>query len=133
MRKVKLCIVPILLVLLSVNVFAHTYSGNTFLFEDENKVVTFDEDSTLTEDQQQMVAEHLVYGAPEDDGASTYAWCWLTGHDYQYNIVSVITHKVYPDSPRCYEETYNVETCTKCDHISEDHLGGVYIVCCPEE
>lgn len=133
MRKLRLLIIPFLVILLSVNVLAHTAGGNTFVFTDKNKEVSFKENSTLTAEEQQIVAERLVYGAPEDDGASTYAWCWLTGHDYKYDMVSVITHKVYPESPRCYEETYDIETCTKCDHFREEHLGGVYVVCCPEE
>ena len=133
MKKFRLLIIPVLIVMLSVNVLALTAGNGVYEFPDEQKVVTFEDNSALTEEQQQMVAERLVYGAPEDDGASTYAWCWLTGHDYTYDMVAVITHKVYPDSPRCYEETYNIETCTKCDHFSEEYLGGVYVVCCPEE
>ena len=131
MKKLRLLIIPILAVLLSVNVLALSSNGNTFVFDD--KVVTFEATSTLTAEKQQMVEERIVYGAPEDDGVSTYAWCWLTGHDYEYNTVSVITHKKSAYSPRCYMENYNVETCTKCDHMSEEYIGAVYIVCCPEE
>ena len=80
-----------------------------------------------------MIAERLVYGAAEDDGTSTYAWCWLIGHNYTYGAVSVITHKKALYHPRCYQQTYNVETCTRCDHMSEEYLGAVYIVCCPED
>lgn len=133
MKKLKFLIIPLLFIMLSVNILALTSSTGVVEFAEENKVVSFDENTTLTEEKQQMVAERLVYGAPEEDGASTYAWCWLTGHDYTYDVVFVITHKVYPDSPRCYKETYNVETCTKCDHMSEELVGGVYIICCPEE
>lgn len=134
MKTLKLLIIPILILALSLNVMA---SGNirngVFEFEFDNKVVTFEESTTLTEAEMQTIAEWLVNGTPEDDGASTYAWCWLTGHDYKYDMVSVITHKVYPDSPRCYEETYEIETCSKCDHFKEELLTAVYIVCCPEE
>lgn len=133
MKKLKLLMIPFLVILLSMNTLALNIGGGTYEFADENKVVSFEETSMLSVEQQQMVAERLVYGAPEDDGVSTYAWCWLTGHDLTYDTVLVITHKVYPDSPRCYEETYHVETCTKCDHMSEELVGGVYIVCCPEE
>ena len=133
MKKLKLLMIPFLCILLSVNTLALSAGGGTYEFADQNKVVTFDESSTLSAEQQQMVAERLVYGAPEDDGVSTYAWCWLTGHDYQYDVVAVITHKKSAYSPRCYQENYEVETCTKCDHMSEELLGGVYIICCPEE
>ncbi len=133
MRHLRLLIIPVLIIMLSVNVLALTSSTGTFAFPEEDKVVTFDENTTLTAEQQQMVAERLVYGAPADDGASTYAWCWLTGHDYTYDVVLVVTHKKSAYSPRCYRESYNVETCTKCDHMSEEFLTGVYIVCCPED
>lgn len=133
MRKMTLLIIPVLIIMLSVNALALTSSIGVFEFVDEDKVVTFDENSTLTEEQQQMVAERLVCGAPEDDGTATYAWCWLIGHNYEYNTVFVVTHKKSPDSPRCYRETYDVETCTRCDHMSEEWIGGVYIICCPEE
>lgn len=133
MKKFKFLMIPFLCILLIVTTLAHASSVGVYEFADEGKVVTFSEDSTLTEEQQQLVAERLVYGSPEDSGIQTYAWCWLTGHDYTYDTVLVITHKKRAASPRCYRETYNVETCTKCDHMSEELLGGVYIVCCDEE
>ena len=134
MKKLKLLIIPILIIALSVNILAseNTNKG-VFEFEFENKVVVFEKNDTLTENEMMTIAEWLVNGAPEDDGASTYAWCWLTGHDYVYNMVSVITHKYSATSPRCLEEVYNIETCTKCDHFQEEYLGSSYIVCCPEE
>jgi len=133
MKKLRLLIIPFLVILLSVNVLAHSAGGNTFVFADENKEVVFEETSSLTVEEQRIVAERLIYGAPEDDGASTYAWCWLTGHDYKYDVVSIIYHEQYPESPRCRQDTYDVETCTKCDHLQEELIGVAYIVCCPEE
>ena len=133
MKKLRSLIILALFIMLSTNVLALTSSAGVLEFAEENIIVTFDENTTLTEEQQLMVAERLVYGASGDDGAATYAWCWLTGHDYTYDTVQVITHKKSVDRPRCYRETYNVETCTKCDHMSEELLTAVYIICCPEE
>lgn len=134
MKKIKLLIIPVLILALSLNVMASGSTSNgIFEFVFEDKVVVFDESSTLTEAEMCEIAERLVYGVPEDNGASTYSWCWLTGHDYTYDMVSVITHKYRAPSPRCYQETYKIETCTKCDHFQEEYLGAVYIVCCPEE
>jgi len=133
MKTLRFLIIPVLCMILAVNIAAFSSGNGEYEFADVNKVVTFEDNSALTEEQQQMVAERLVYGAPEDDGASTYAWCWLTGHDYTYDVVIVTTHKMRADSPRCYEESYNIETCTKCDHFREEFLTGVYVVCCPEE
>ena len=133
MKKFKILIIPVLCAILVVTTMAHASNGAVYEFDNEGKVVTFSESSTLTEEQQQLVAERLVFGSPEDSGMQTYAWCWLTGHNYTYDTVLVITHKKRAASPRCYEETYNVETCTKCDHMKEELLGGVYIICCPED
>lgn len=133
MKKNKFLLIPLLCMILAVNTMAHTAGSGVFEFTDENKIVTFDENCTLTEDEQIAVAERLVFGAPEDTGIQTYAWCWLTGHDLSYNGVSVITHKKRAASPRCLEETYEVATCSKCDYMDEVLLTEVYIVCCPEE
>ena len=133
MKKFRFLMIPLLCAALMITVMAHSANGGVFEFADEGKIVTFSENSTLSEEEQQTVAEYLVYGAPEDDGASTYAWCWLTGHNYKYDTVGVITHKKSAYSPRCLEETYNIETCTKCDHYSQELLTAVYIVCCDED
>ncbi len=133
MKKLKFLMIPVLCALLVVTTMAHTSSGGVYEFANESKIVTFSEDSALTEEQQQLVAERLVYGSPEDSGMQTYAWCWLTGHDLTYNAVTVTTHKKSAYSPRCYEETYEVATCSKCDYMKEELLGGVYIICCPED
>ena len=130
MKKIKFIMIPLLCMILAVNIIAHTTSGSTYEFEDQNKIVAFENDCTLTEDEQQTVAERLVYGSPEDSGIQTYAWCWLTGHDLSYNGVSVITHKKSATQPRCYEEVYNVATCSKCDYMDEELLAAAYIICC---
>ncbi len=133
MKLLKIMIIPVLCMIMLLSTFASTGSIYVFEFEDEQKTVTFEQDTSFSAQEQQAVAQRLVYGAPEDDGTSTYAWCWLTGHDYTYDSVSVTTHKARPISPRCYRETYEIETCTKCDHFQEELLTGVYILCCPED
>ncbi len=133
MKTLRFLIIPVLCMILAVNIAASSSGNGVYEFADKNIVVTFEENSTLTAEEQQIVAERLVYGAPEDDGASTYAWCWLTGHDYKYDVVSIIYHEARPESPRCLQDTYDVETCTKCDHLQEELLTRVYILCCPEE
>lgn len=130
MKKIKFIIIPLLCMMLSVNIMAHTAGGGVYEFADEDKVVTFEDDCTLTEDEQQAVAERLVYGSAEDSGIQTYSWCWLTGHNLSYNTVAVITHKARATQPRCLEERYNVATCSNCDYMEEDLLTTVYIICC---
>ena len=133
MKKLKVFIVPILCMMLIVNTMAYSTTGGVYEYENENKVVTFSEDSTLTAEQQQMVADKLIYGIPEDDGATTYAWCWLLGHELTYDMVTVVTHKKKATSPRCYEEAFQIATCANCDHMEQELLSAGYIVCCDEE
>jgi len=101
-----------------------------YIIDDTHITIEFDSDSVFSAEQQQLIADRMVYG---DDGASTYAWCWLTGHDIVTDGVSLIEHKVYTSSPRCIRRTYSVETCTKCDHYEQTLISTVLIVCCPEE
>ena len=101
-----------------------------YIIEDTQITVEFASDSALSAEKQQQIADHMVYG---DDGASTYAWCWLTGHDYVTESVTVIEHKVYTASPRCIRKNYSVETCSKCDHLEETLVSQERIVCCAAE
>jgi len=122
----------ILCAVLAVNCSAFTFGDTTydFVVDDTEITIVFDSDSALSADKQQQIANYMVHG---DDGASTYAWCWLTGHNLVTENVMSIEHKVTALSPRCMESIYSVETCTKCDHIEETLIAQSLIACCPEE
>ena len=103
---------------------------NTYTFENEDThyTVTFSGDG-LSEEQQQIVAEKLVFG--NDDSAQTYGLgCTLFGHDYAYTSVNVVTHKVASSQPRCREDTYEVKYCEDCDYMEETLIASSYIYCC---
>ncbi len=132
MKRMKMLIIPILCLVFIINTTAYSSAIGVYEYETENSniVVTFSEDSMLNTEQQQLIADKLVYG---DSGIQTYAWCWLTGHSLVHDAVSVVTHKKKATSPRCYREMYNVTSCEKCDYMEQELLGTTYIVCCPEE
>jgi len=126
-------ILPIILcAILAINCTALTLGNNTYdyVIEDTHITIEFANNSAFSAEKQQQIADQMVYG---DDGASTYAWCWLTGHDYVTEGVTEIQHKARTLSPRCIERFYTVETCTKCDHFEETLVSEVLIACCPEE
>lgn len=102
-----------------------------FFFSEEDVTIVFSEDSELSYEKQQFIADKLVNGYVEPE-VSTYSWCWLTGHDKVSESVSVITHKLNDKNPRCMRETYEVTTCTKCDYYNQDLVSTIYIFCCPE-
>ena len=92
--------------------------------------VVFESGSQWSADEQRAIAERLVYGS-SDQEASTYAFCWLTGHKLTTETVTTITHKVYTTAPRCREQISNVTTCSKCDYMETEVVYDSAIYCCP--
>lgn len=129
----KKIIFVILCLCMAISSYATASNAYQFEYEDSRITIIFEETSTFTPDERQTIADILVYGDSESEDSSTYAWCWLTGHDYVYNSVSAIEHKVSDLAPRCYRTTYRVETCNNCDHMEYTELSSIYIDCCPEE
>ena len=124
----------ILCFIFSINCLANVSSENVFEYEDGKITVTFSENCSLSSEEKEHIAATLVYG--ESSTGTTVqprSWCWLTGHDYIYNSVSAITHKVYASAPRCVEDLYTVTTCSKCDYEEIELLSTLNIYCCPEE
>ena len=102
-----------------------------YIKDDAEITVEFDSDSTLTDEQKQNIADHLVNG---DDGVETCSLCWLTGHDYVEHCVTLITHKVRELTPRCKKSTYFVPVCSKCEKVgTEELVSETLIACCPED
>ena len=120
----------ILMTALCVVASAESTGNNTYTFETEDAhyTVTF-ESNNLSEEQQRRVAEGLVFG--RDDSAATYGLgCTLFGHDYIYETVRVITHKVRTTNPKCKEETYDVTTCEDCDYYEATLIDTRFVDCC---
>lgn len=113
----------------------HASSPDTYQYTYDNLGITvqFDESSHFSFDERQYLADILAYGNTVSDDSSAYAFCWLTGHDYQYDYVSATHHRVDDIAPRCEKITYEVETCSKCDHLEYTEIGRYFIDCCPEE
>lgn len=118
---------------LSLSAFAAQSEPYQYEYEDLGVTIVFDNTTAFTDDERQYLADILAYGDIASDGATTYSWCWLTGHDYQYDSVMAIEHKVNASVPRCREIIYKVETCSKCDHMEITVLNTTYIDCCPED
>lgn len=122
----------ILCVCLAISAHALTQEQYQFEYNDQNITIVFDNSTIFTNDERQYIADCLAYGKP-DEGISAHSWCWLTGHDLVSDSVIEIQHKVTPDAPRCLKTTYEVITCTKCDHMETKVLSSVFIPCCPED
>lgn len=126
----KKLITVILCAILAIHTAAITTVGSTYEYEtsESHVSVTFSEDSSFSAEKKQAIADFLVNGT----GVVTpQSLCWLTGHNYKNESVSLIQHKVYAKSPRCKRSIYSVKTCTKCDYIDETLISETLIACCP--
>ena len=102
-------------------------------YEDLGITIYFSDNTHFSAEERQYIADGLVYGNIDSEDSSTYSLCWLTGHDYQYDYVASVHHRVLEKAPRCEQTNYEVETCSKCDHLEYTVINSYYITCCPEE
>ena len=131
MKKIVACVLFLMFVFAAaLNINAVDESQNTYHYEELNIEVRFEENSTLSEEKKQNIADILAYDLTPPESR---AWCWLTGHDKVIHTVTVIEHKITPYAPRCMDNTYNVTTCEKCNYYYEELVSQSYIFCCPEE
>jgi len=128
----KKLIFIILCTCMVLTIHASTPEQFEFNYVDQGVTIIYEEDTAFSNEKRQYIADQLVYG-DTDNGISTYAWCWLTGHDLVSDSVIEIQHKVSSTVPRCYKTIYEVITCTKCDHTETNKLSSVFIPCCPED
>lgn len=120
-----------LIISFSISIFANESNAPcTYVYAELGVEVTFSENSAFNDEQKQRIADIL---ANDLTPVESKAWCWLTGHTYVKDAVTVTTHKVNSFSPRCLEQTYEVTTCEKCNYYDEELLGSIYAFCCPEE
>ena len=134
MKITKMVLSIICCIGLSFSFSANTIVESEIYYQEEDITVIFDVGSVLSAEQKQFIADKIVTG--EDivaDGVSTYALCWLTGHDIVNEVVSVIEHKVSETNPRCKKDTYDVASCTKCDHLEYTLISSTMTLCCPVE
>ena len=132
MKKIVSILMSTLIVMIALCVVAsaESSSGNTYTFETQHDYYTVRfNDNNLSEEQQQIVAQKLVFG--NDDSAQPYGLgCVLFGHDYKYTSANVVTHKVSASQPRCKEDTYDVTYCEDCDFTEQTWIAADYIYCC---
>ena len=130
MKKIIVVLLTLLLIAtFSLSTFAE--SVEVYTYEFGNVTVIFDQNSPLDAATRELVAHKLVYG---DENVATYGFlCALLNHDYEESSASVITHCAQSMQPRCLEEFFNVQTCTRCDDVVLTRTGFRYITCCPND
>lgn len=112
---------------MSISVYAEAANENTVTVTVNEIEFVFD--ATTTEDFRNKAIAH--YFNHDDNGATTYGLtCTLFGHKLESSVITTITHKAKATDPRCLQETYDTEACTRCDYANAVLIGSAYISCC---
>lgn len=83
---------------------------------------------TSDEFRSKFIADYIN---PVDDSAETYGLtCTLLGHKLESSLVTVVTHKKSATAPRCLQEKFNAEACSRCDYTNKTLISSTYISCC---
>ena len=127
MKKfLTLTLIAIMLAVSCVSISAKTTNNN--IFHLGNVDVIFEETSSLSDEAKQRVAEQLVYG---ETSVATYGlMCTLFGHNTTTETAITVSHCVYSTAPRCVKETWQVVTCSRCDHVEKTLISSAVIDCC---
>ena len=117
-KALRVILVSALLVsILSVFSFASSNSYYTFYYQDR--------EITITAEDAQIIADYIAYGiipagylVPGNE-LNTPLMCILFGHSTETVIAYETIHNVYTTSPKCVENKYSLEHCTRsnCDYI----------------
>lgn len=132
MKKTIRVLAFLLVMMTALTIVASASGENTTTYtyetEDTEYTVTFS-DNTAPKEKQEAIAQKLI--GLNASSAQTYGLgCTLFGHDYLYDTVHVVTHKVRATAPRCKRDSYDVTYCEDCDYFEEDLYATTYIYCC---
>ena len=118
-----------LLLFATFSLSAFAANEETFVYEINGITIIFDEHGAFDAATREVVAHKLAH---DNDDTDTYGlWCTLFGHDYEQSGVSTITHCAQSIQPRCLQEFFVVQVCTRCEDTIVDRTGLSYITCCP--
>ena len=127
MKKITVILVfCLLLMVMVIPVNATESQGNTYTVQ--NATVKFEANSKFTAEEQRHIAEMLIYG--NDEISTCGLSCFLFGHNYQTETITLVTHRARTTAPRCLEEEYEIRTCSKCGDTQKTLLSSGYINCC---
>ena len=103
-RIIALFMVVILTICATISATADSNVGN--IYQIGNVSIVFDADSQFSNEQQEAIANLLVY--PEFGVAKANLICNIFGHKNTTEGVTTITHKVLVETPRCLQENFTI-------------------------
>lgn len=114
---------------MSMSAYAEDTNENTVTVIVNEVEFIFDADTT-EEFRDKFIADY--FNEDNDDTSAYGLTCTLFGHKYEESIVIAITHKKRATDPRCLQQTYKMEACTRCTYAQKTLMGQTYISCCAE-
>lgn len=128
-RFITVCLAIIVAISMTLVSSATTSTGTTI--EVDGVSVIFNADSSFSAEEQQLIAEKVVFNNAENETASTYnLMCTLFGHKTTTETITVIEHCVRDSLPRCRKSLQDVTGCTRCDYVTTEVVSSTYIYCC---
>lgn len=128
MKKIFSLIMTIALVFCVMSISASAEETSENIIINDGQTVFIFENGLSSEMQSRFIADYYNLN---DDGAETYGLtCTLFGHKLESTTVSTVTHKVRATAPRCLEEYFDFEACSRCDYSNSTLISSVYISCC---
>lgn len=123
MKKVLTGILCMLLLVSCMGISAFAATEDVHVHESE---FVFEEELPLA--MQQKIIDTFAEDAPIEKASIL---C-LFGHKLDTGTMGVISHKVRASAPRCLNEIYSYEICTRssCDYSKYTKLSQAYINCC---
>jgi len=97
---------------------------------DENTVIIIENENISEETKAKIIAYYTNEEEHNNDSTTYGLTCTLFGHKLESSAVTTITHKVRSSSPRCLQERYNYQACTRCDYEISTLISSSYIICC---
>lgn len=126
MKKIIALIMVIATIFSVMSISAYAEDAGTVTVTVDGVDFVFEAD-TSEEFRNEFIADYFG----NDDSAAVYGLtCTLFGHDIETSIVTTVTHKERATAPRCFEKTYEVENCTRCDYSNSVLIYSRYISCC---
>lgn len=127
MKKTRMLalITAIALILSAAQIFA--FADTTTEAEATEITVTFD--SEVSPEIQERVIAHFN-GEELPVAQARGLICTLFGHDLETGATTTVTHKARTTAPRCLQEKYSYEICSRCDYAEYTLISSTYIYCC---
>lgn len=128
MKKfISLCFVCVFMFAAMQMSLLHASAVEDLVPPDGDYEVTIYIQQDLPEEVQQRILAHFN---GEETAQPRNVTCDLFGHSNTTSTATKIFHNVYPTSPKCVKNIYNVYTCTRCGNVEEELVSSTRISSC---